>query len=375
MVASHKERGLNIAPIPGVKNGWFLNVRVWVNKQERRRREKFLGSFADAVVRYQEIKKSLIEGNRSSLTLSNTGKFIDLMIPYRDWLEENDKLSKSYKFFVDYVIRELGDCPLNDFPNYLEAWIKLKKEHLKRTRKKYKPHMVNRVLEICKAAYRHGIDDEKIDMETHPFHRKVFRKQKEAPRSLPKFDSFMQDRLLKVIDSEASHLSAVARFMLLVPSRKSELTQAVKEWLDLERFEIKVPPEFSKNDKEIVKTIPPALRFYFQNLPEDSEYLTDNFLFYRKLRNGKLTGLGDFKRAWNRCCKIAGIAGLRIHDTRHISATALVHSGNSERQIMKEAGWETPMLSTYYDENVDPIQTKFPVITGLESDTLLRKIG
>jgi integrase len=61
--------------------------------------------------------------------------------------------------------------------------------------------------------------------------------------------------------------------------------------------------------------------------------------------------LGDFKRAWNRCKRLAGISGLKFHDTRHISATELINNGTPEQVVMQVAGWKTNMLKNYYHRN------------------------
>lgn len=152
--------------------------------------------------------------------------------------------------------------------------------------------------------------------------------------------------LLETIDREAPHLSAVVRFALVVPCRRGELVEMQTKHLDLFNRRIRVPGSNSKNKQGMWKPIPPSLLSYFSNLPQDTEYL-----FYHRNRYGKALPLGDFKRSWNRCLKIANINDFRFHDTRHISATALVDAGTPTEAVNTIAGWQTDMLRNYYHRN------------------------
>jgi len=69
--------------------------------------------------------------------------------------------------------------------------------------------------------------------------------------------------------------------------------------------------------------------------PEHAGIFSDNtsgckHVFYRRDKNG-YHGLGDFKNAWRRCLKIAGVNNFRFHDTRHCSASALIDTGRLNR--------------------------------------------
>ena len=46
--------------------------------------------------------------------------------------------------------------------------------------------------------------------------------------------------------------------------------------------------------------------------------------------------------------KLAGLQGFHFHDTRHISASALVNNGTPEQVVMTVANWRTNMLRNYY---------------------------
>lgn len=96
---------------------------------------------------------------------------------------------------------------------------------------------------------------------------------------------------------------------------------------------------------------------YFRSIPADCP-----FLFYRQDVEGEYHSLGDFRKAWHHCLKLAELSDVRFHDTRHCSATDLYVNGNPERVIMDIAGWKTPMLTTYRHKNSlkSAQMTKFP---------------
>jgi integrase len=102
-------------------------------------------------------------------------------------------------------------------------------------------------------------------------------------------------------------------------------------------------------EEMIGQLIEQGLRPGFQAIPSGCKYV-----FYRQDKNG-YHGLGDFKNAWRRCLKIAGVNNFRFHDTRHCSASALIDNGTPEQVVMSIAGWKTNMLRVYY--NREPKKT------------------
>jgi integrase len=156
-------------------------------------------------------------------------------------------------------------------------------------------------------------------------------------------------RLLQVVDREAPHLSAIVRYAAAVPSRSSELISMRTDHLDVANNRIRLPAAHNKGRIGVWKPIPPEMVDYFRGLPPDTEWL-----FYRRDHRGRAWPLGCFKRSWNRCLGLAGLAGrVRFHDLRHHSATNLVNNGTPERVVMQVAGWRTNMLRHYYHRTDD----------------------
>lgn len=197
-------------------------------------------------------------------------------------------------------------------------------------------------IEIVRASFNVAVSLGKT--KKNPITKARFPRYKEIP-----LDKILQDidkqRLLNVIDSEASHLSMIVRFALIIPCRKSELVNMCKEDLDLINNAIRVRNGKTKNDAGVWKPIPEPFIHYSRNLPKETDYL-----FYRKVKD-EYKSLGDFKKAWKRCLKLAGIEDFRFHDTRHISATDLVDAGTPEAVVNTIAGWKTNMLKNYYNRN------------------------
>ena len=64
-------------------------------------------------------------------------------------------------------------------------------------------------------------------------------------------------------------------------------------------------------------------------------------------RNGK--PIGDFRKAWTRACKAAGIEGRLFHDLRRTAARDFRQAGVSEGEIMKLCGWKTRDMFDRYN--------------------------
>jgi integrase len=321
------------------QNLYRIDAHVVRNGKEYRRRELFNGTKAKTEEKYLQLKKELRDGgNACSLTVAET--FGEAL---RFYLDRNDA-GKSMTYFKR-LLADLGEVSISLLGERFDKYRQLLKSSIgQRTGKPISNGTINRYLTWAAAALnfavRHGV------IKENPL--KHFQKLKEIPRDVILSD--MDKRhLLNVIDREAHHLGAVVRFALQVPCRKSELVNMKKEDLDLFNNVIRVHNGETKNGAGIWKPIPPDMKEYFRAIPAGCQYL-----FYRQDKNG-YHGLGDFKKAWKHCLKIAGVNDFRFHDTRHCSASALIDNGTPEQVVMSIAGWKTNMLRIYY--NREPKKT------------------
>lgn len=347
---NNRKREPGIRPI-GIDR-WKVTARIRINGKIRQKQSTFKGTKEQAKELHALLKKELREGKSepSPFLPSTIQKFGDLL---KIHLDKHDQCSTTYKAKIRHVEDELGEIDIRFFPDRFENYL----HHLRATKSPCTHKMrsnatINRVIEIVRAAYNTGVALGFI--EINPITKIRFPRLKELPRDVV-LSELDRQNLLNVIDKEAPHLSAVVRFALQVPCRRSELVKMRKEDLDLIHNAIRVKAENSKNDKGCWKPIPPDMVDYFRNLPKETDYL-----FYRKTDDKSLgittyAWLGDFHGTWRRCLKLAKLENFRFHDTRHCSASALVNNGTPEQVVMDVANWKTNMLRKYYHR--EPIQS------------------
>jgi integrase len=325
---------------------WLLDVRAWKSGKEFRRREKLQGGRKAAESRFWQIKKELQargEAEKSSLTFTELKTFGDLLKIYKD---KRTECSISHSDKIKFLEREIGAIDLRFFADRFEQYIKLlRTTNSKRTKKPRSNPCINRLVEIVRAAFNMGVSLSL--MEKNPITKVRFPRLKEFPRDVVLSDLEYQN-LLNVIDREAPHLSFIVRFAFQVPCRRSELVKMRKENLDLIHNTIRIKATESKNDKGCWKPIPPDMVNYFRNIPREVDFLFFRKVIYKKTGEVKYFGLGQFRRSWRRCLKLAGLKNFHFHDTRHISGTALIDNGTPEQVVMTVANWKTNMLRNYY---------------------------
>lgn len=325
-------------------NLFRIKARVKRKGLDLRKQEQFQGTKAEAEIRYAELVKSLRGDKPKAKT------FGDLLTAYAESRPPVGSVASVFKM----VSRDLSGVALPELGSALERYYGLLKlTRSRKTGERLTVSALNRARSLINAVLNQAVTLGKL--EKNPLHAGLWPKGKEIPR-----DRFLTpveaSRLLNVIESEAPHLLAITRFALQVPCRKSELVAMTRDDLDLFHNAIRVHNGTTKNEDGAWKPIPPDMVAYFRALPPETP-----FLFFRKV-GGRYLPLGDFKKAWDRCKRLAGISNFHFHDTRHISATNMVDAGTPERAVMKVAGWRTNMLSTYYSSSSRQALTlvKFP---------------
>lgn len=256
--------------------------------------------------------------------------------------EKHSAIAQQDRDRLAVLEKDLGLVSLVTFPNVFEQYVKLKRTACsKRTGRPLSNGSINRVVEMARRVFNMAVKLELL--EKNPLSAARFPKLKETPR-----DRFLAEgeisRLLAVIQTHRPHILPVVQYALQVPCRKSELVNMRKVDLDLIHNAIRIPNGTTKNGAGCWKPIPPDMVVYFRNIPNESEYL----FFRYEGRTQCYKPLGDFKRAFRWCLAKAGIQDFHFHDTRHISATALLDNGTPEQVVLTTANWKTNMLKTYY---------------------------
>lgn len=320
---------------------WKIDARIWVEGTEYRQREEFKGGKKAAADRENQIKADLKKtaakkDKYRSLTIQT---FAEALEYYRLSIGDEHlvSLSSFKKMYAD-----LGGVPLHEIKvRFKSYWLNLRKSISRQTGEHLAPSTVNHYTVMAKAAFNLCVKDGLL--EINPLAHIPILKVTPRDVSLSEVD---RQRLLNVIDREAPHLAAIISFALAVPSRKSELVQLKRDDLDLMNNAIRIRHANAKGDNGSWKPIPPDMVEYFRSIPAESEYL-----FYR-IDKKKPVCLGNFKRSYNRCCKIAGLTDFHFHDTRHLAATDLLNAGNPEQVVCQIAGWKSGnMIKKYYHKD------------------------
>jgi len=320
--------GLNIKPLG--RNRFFLDVRVRRPGGTDRIRETFEGTRQAAEERFVQLRKEIKDAQELTCRFETFGDLIRFYTGKKGGLVYKDERAFAT---LDH---DLGDTPLPAFPARLEAYVAHMRRHPSpRTGKPYSNASINRAVARIRAAFNVAVNTELLDR--NPITLARFPKLREVPRDAA-LNTENRRHLLTILEQHAPHLVPLSRFAFQVPCRKSELVNMRREDLDLINNAIRVRNGTTKNDQGIWKPIPPDMVGYFRSMPSETP-----FLFYRQ-EKGAYLPLGDFKRAWKTCLRLAGIGDYHFHDTRAQAATDLIDNGTPERVVMQIAGWRTDML-------------------------------
>lgn len=318
---------------------FFLDVRLYRNGRQYRQRETFNGCRKKADARYWALKKELQETAEKACslkaTVNNFGDIIDFYLERKkSFLGSLDKV----KFIFDNLRKDLGDASVVDLAERFDKYLSLiRRDTSRKTGRLISDSTYNRYIAyariVCNFAVKHEL------IERNPLNR--FTKIPEVGR-----DRVLSEdeklRLLNTLAMVAPHLKPAVEFAMMIPIRKGELINLTKNSLDLINNVIRLRNGTTKNNRGTFIPIPPDMLQYFRDIPKESEYL-----FYRKERE-RYFSLGDFKTAWRRVKRLAGIGDFHFHDLRHISATELIDAGTPERVVREIANWKTDMLNRYY---------------------------
>ncbi len=259
--------------------------------------------------------------------------------------------------YIKRLKNELGNSKLNEIPVAFERFMGILARSKTNRGNPYTAGTKNRYIAWLSAIINFCVDNDKI--KESPF-TKPTKKMREIPRDRSLSKDEMK-RLLDVLREYRPYLEPFVMFLLQIPCRKSELLNARREHVNLNVGDsgiLRIPSGTTKNSAGINKPIPPNMVEYFKSIPDDCPWA-----FYRE-KKGKYYQLKSIDDAWRFCREKAGLGDIRIHDTRHLSATELINRGIPERIVMECAGWKTNMLSTYYHrKGVDSVNAIQSVLT------------
>jgi integrase len=315
-------------------NLWRIDAHVRKAGASTRTRETFSGSKRQAYDRLSQLKGEL----RDNSGPVRTGQ-ITLFHEALDLFDSRTPVPQRRRSQFNQLHKDLGSVRIEALPDALEAYLRALKDLPSATGRPLSDASKNRLMQLVMASINHAVKRELLDR--NPITRARFPKFREVARDRV-LTVAEYERLMEVLEHEASHLVPVVKYSMQVPCRKSELVAMTVADLDTAQGAIRVRNGTTKNDEGIWKPIPPDMKAYFKAIPEGCPYL-----FYRR-HSGAYKPLGDFKNAWKRCLRLAGIGNFRFHDTRHVSASALLDNGTPTQVVMQVAGWKTDMIKTYY---------------------------
>lgn len=315
-----------------------VRVRVGLQKRMTQRREWVCGTLDQAKSRELAIKQELKAAapDYSSLKMKTFSEALEFYVTHSNTPPTN-------RYTIDRLKRELGHVKVTELLGPFNMFLLGLRKQTSANGRPYRPGSINKFITWAKSALYFCIEKDVLITDVNPLAWPKVKKLKCIPR-----DEVLNEdekvRFLAAIDEFAHHLWAIARFLLQVPCRKSELVNLRRVDVDLINNCVRIRNGQTKEDHGLTKPIPPDLIPYFRSIPIASEWA-----FYRyNATTGQYNRLGDFKKAWATCRKKAGIGDFRIHDCRHVAATNAINNGTPEKVVEGIAGWRSNMLKDYY---------------------------
>ena len=349
---------------------WLVIARVRVNGKIIQRRETFSGTKEAAKKRFEQLKHSARESADRSLTTRVDFKHIlDL------YTEKRGPFSYSHQSVVKMLSDELGDVPPTKFVDRFESYLRCLRSTKTMRGALPSGSLLNRRIEVARAAFNVAVAVGLV--ERNPITRQRFPEKREIPRDV----SITEDERARLVTvaregERTKHLAEALNFALQVPIRRSEIVGMRVQDVDLFSKCIRVRNGTTKNDQGTYKPVPPDMIEYFTRRVREGK--PEEPVFFRLVKGSRgdrsgaavrVAPLGDFKGAWHTVRKAANLPDLRIHDTRHVSATAMVDAGTPEQVVMSVANWKTNMLRTYYHR--DPKKALELVRFGGQRDSVV----
>lgn len=239
----------------------------------------------------------------------------------RSLLPVQSALKPLRDFFGNKLIRSIKTSEIETFKK-----IRLKTPTPNGNRRKVAS--VNRELEILRAMFNFGLQNEWLIKNPFVLSKGVISKAAEVERDrVLSFDE--EQRLLSVCTGRRSHLRGLLICALDTAMRRGEIFKMKWQDVDFEANEIRIPLTNTKTEEARTVGITPRLREELEKLWETSLHDGNHYVF------GITTTI---KTAFGSACKEAGISDFRFHDCRHTATTRMIASGSPHTEVMKITG-------------------------------------
>lgn len=329
---------MGIKPLGGGR--WQIIAKVRVNGKPVPKQLTISGTKEEAKETLERLKKEIRTGGSRQIRSLKLSIFSDVLNVY---IEHDGPFCSSYTAQIEKMKSECGNYPLHDFVFRFDQFLKSEKATEDRS-----PAWYNRRVAITRAAFQACYLTGKID--SNPITAVLFPKLKEIPRDVVLSPDQISNLILTAAKNRRTcHIARYLQYIFQVPCRKSEIVNTVVSDIDLFNNVIRIRNGETKSGAGTWKPIPPDMKKWFIRRVKIASSIAEP-IFYRE-DSGECLPLGDFKNAWHTVREACGLPDLRIHDTRHVSATELVDNGTPEQVVMQVAGWKTNMLKTYYNRN------------------------
>jgi len=145
------------------------------------------------------------------------------------------------------------------------------------------------------------------------------------------------DELRRVYQGGTGQFGQIVRLLILTGQRRGEISTLKREYIDLEKDEISLPPEGVKNGRRHTFPIGPMAKKILNEVPRQGDYL-----FPARRRETPFTGFSPCKADLD---KESGVKDWTLHDLRRTFATGLATLGVAPHVIERLLNHITGSLS------------------------------
>ncbi len=189
-----------------------------------------------------------------------------------------------------------------------------------------RPATVNKEITCLKTIFNRAVRHKKL------IHNPITR-IKRLPENNIRMRVLSTDEFKKLVDACPIHIEPIVEMAFYMGLRRSEITELTWAEVDLQRGFVRLSAERTKSDQARAIPIHPIVEETLKKLPRGLH--TDRVF----LLNG--VSFEEFRKAFKKACKNAGIMDFTFHDLRHCALNNLRLAGNDYFKIMALSGHRT----------------------------------